>query len=309
MSDFVVYLTVYSGDLHPPYYIGSTSKKRLDKGYSGSVASKKWKSLVLQNKKENPSQYCTFILSEHNKRYDALLEEERVQRLHDVVKSCDFYNESFACANGYFGRDVSGINNPMFGKQTSDKTRKAASAANKGYMVVSKNNGTTWERVTVEDYYLNQEIYNTPKGEFPNSIAEATRQRVADGTHHFCDPEVQKRIADKRRGVYKMSDKNKNAMSKRQKERQAVWGNKNLKDNKHIWHVAYEIEEFIEKSSGVNVKGNLKHGMGKAIQDYLLSINVDPRSEVKGWAKVVRKIMSGWQPKNDKEYLIWRESL
>jgi hypothetical protein len=39
---FVTYLTEYSGNKLPPFYIGSTSATRLATGYHGSVRSEKW---------------------------------------------------------------------------------------------------------------------------------------------------------------------------------------------------------------------------------------------------------------------------
>ena len=57
------------------------------------------------------------MLSYRNTKEEALTEEIRLQQMHNVVKSEKYYNESLASVNGMFGRDVSGKNNPNYGKK------------------------------------------------------------------------------------------------------------------------------------------------------------------------------------------------
>ena len=42
---YCVYLTVYSGNLLPMFYIGSSSVKKIQNGYCGSISSKKYKNV------------------------------------------------------------------------------------------------------------------------------------------------------------------------------------------------------------------------------------------------------------------------
>ena len=68
------------------------------------------------------------IISYHETRKDALNEELKLQIKNNVVKSKDFFNESLAIPNGYFGRNMSGLNNPSFGvpkkQEIKDKISK-----------------------------------------------------------------------------------------------------------------------------------------------------------------------------------------
>jgi hypothetical protein len=114
---FVVYLTKYSGKKLPPYYIGSTSTEKIKQGYKGSVTSKKWRKIFYEELLQNNHLFEIEILSTHDNRKDALEAELKEQKLRDVVKSKDYFNESFASVNGFFGRDISGENHPMFGKK------------------------------------------------------------------------------------------------------------------------------------------------------------------------------------------------
>jgi len=115
--NFVTYLTVYKGTLLPPCYIGSTTaKKAISGNYFGSVKSKKWKSIFEKELLVNKHLFSNHILSYHQTRKAALVKELEIQKENDVVKSKLFFNEAFAEPNGYFGRDVSGKNHPMYDK-------------------------------------------------------------------------------------------------------------------------------------------------------------------------------------------------
>jgi hypothetical protein len=103
MNNFVVYLTTYSGDKLPPFYIGSTSMKEFSNGYCGSVVSKKYKEIYQYELKHNRHLFNTEIISIHNNRKDALEAELHEQIKRDVVKSLDYFNMSLAKVNGYFG--------------------------------------------------------------------------------------------------------------------------------------------------------------------------------------------------------------
>ena len=125
MKKYCVYLTIYKGDLLPRRYIGSSKvPKVVESGYNGSVKSKKWKLIFDKEQKENKHLFKTRILSSHSTRKEATIEELRVQKKYDVVKSSNFMNESFATPNGFFGRNVLGKNNPMYGKEHPNKGKK-----------------------------------------------------------------------------------------------------------------------------------------------------------------------------------------
>lgn len=113
--EYVVYLTEYFGNKMPRYYIGSTSKNKIKKGYYGSVKSKKYKKLFFEELKNNPDLFSITILSEYLTRKEALENEYFLQKEKNVIKSNNYINESFANINGYFGRDVNGQLNPMYG--------------------------------------------------------------------------------------------------------------------------------------------------------------------------------------------------
>ena len=101
---YVVYLTTYKGDRLPPKYIGSTNEeKALSGNYFGSVTSLKWKDTFNEEVKNNKHLFSLEILSYHDTRNEAIDEECRLQKLNDVVKSGEYFNQSYATKNGYFG--------------------------------------------------------------------------------------------------------------------------------------------------------------------------------------------------------------
>ena len=117
---YVVYITTYTGDLLPPNYIGSSYINKIECGYFGTVKSKKYKYIWDKELKEHPELFNLEIISYHNTRSEALCKELYIQRMFNVVKSPLFINMAYAQPNGFYGRDVSKENNPMFGKNRID---------------------------------------------------------------------------------------------------------------------------------------------------------------------------------------------
>jgi len=124
---FCVYITVYLGNRLPPLYIGSSSINRILKGYRGTVKSKKYKSVWDEELTINPDLFFTRVVSIFETRQEATLDELRLQQLNDVVKSPHFINEAFATVNGFFTMTKSGKDNPMFGRKHSVESRKKMS--------------------------------------------------------------------------------------------------------------------------------------------------------------------------------------
>jgi len=112
---FCVYLTCYSGNKLPQFYIGSTSIKKILNGYRGSVSSKTYKEIWKKELKENPNLFKTKIISYHSDRTSATIKENKLQILLGVVLSPLYINQSNAIPNGIYGQSMCGANNPMFG--------------------------------------------------------------------------------------------------------------------------------------------------------------------------------------------------
>jgi hypothetical protein len=77
------------------------------------------------------------ILTHHRTRKAALSEELRIQLLNDVVNSTEYFNESLAKKNGFFGRILKGELHPNYGKKItgrkhSEETKKKISKAHQG---------------------------------------------------------------------------------------------------------------------------------------------------------------------------------
>lgn len=114
-NKYVVYMTKYSGIKLPKYYVGSTSLLKIKNGYFGSIRSKKYRGIFESELKDNKHLFSIEILSYHNSRKDALIDELRIQIELDVVKSNEYFNESYAIKDGYFGRKVIGKDHPKYG--------------------------------------------------------------------------------------------------------------------------------------------------------------------------------------------------
>jgi hypothetical protein len=124
MTIYCTYVTLYLGDKLPPFYIGSSSVKKVLNGYKGSISSKQYKTLWNEELKNNPELFLTSIINKYDDKKCCLDEELKIQNAFNVVKSPLFVNLSFAKPDGFFGMDVSGEKNPRFGKKWGDNHPK-----------------------------------------------------------------------------------------------------------------------------------------------------------------------------------------
>ena len=121
---YCTYLTIYSGDKLPKRYLGSTSLKKIKKGYRGSVASEDYRELWEDELRDNPQLFKTRVLNIHYTREEATRKELELHQKYQVVKNENFVNKALAKPNGFFGRDVSGQKNPMYGRSRKGETHK-----------------------------------------------------------------------------------------------------------------------------------------------------------------------------------------
>lgn len=105
---FITYLTIYDGDKMPPFYLGSTSMKRYEAGYHGTVKSNKYKSVWKSELQEHPELFDTIVLTTHQTRQEALSQELQYHIQKDVIKNPEFINMAMAVPNGYFGMSKAG---------------------------------------------------------------------------------------------------------------------------------------------------------------------------------------------------------
>jgi len=177
-KEFIVYLTFYTGTKLPKWYIGSSYLENIKKGYNGSVTSKKYKEIYKREQLVNKTAFRTKILSYHSTRKQALSEELRLQQKHNVVANINYYNQSFASIDGFFGMDVAGETNPNSGNKWSLKQKNNLSALLKECSYY--NNGNQTIRI-----YKNDVVpIGFTKGvlKIPSALG---KKWVNDGVHEF----------------------------------------------------------------------------------------------------------------------------
>jgi len=160
MGKFCVYLTIYSGNKLPPFYIGSGTTHKLmnkDRPYRGSVASKRyceiWKSEILFN----PQLFKTKIIKFFETRDEAFDYEEYLHRKLNVIKNVLYVNRGIANTR---------VNN--LGTHISDSTKLKISKFQKG-------------RAKSEDH--KRKIGNGTRGKVPSDkVKEDRRKRMLGNT-------------------------------------------------------------------------------------------------------------------------------
>jgi hypothetical protein len=93
---FCTYITFYHGNKLPPFYIGSSSIKKIEDGYVGSVSSIEYKKIWQKEVRENRSAFKVIIVSRHHTRPEAFERENDLQRKLNVVESMLYANKSYA---------------------------------------------------------------------------------------------------------------------------------------------------------------------------------------------------------------------
>lgn len=171
---YAVYMIVYFGNKLPKKsshslktprrYIGSSKASNINKGYLGSVTSKKYSKTWFQESKTNPDVFKIKILSYHDSDVLAREEEKRLQIKYDVVKSDLYVNLALASPNGYFGK-------PDGGREFTTETRNKMSNIRKG---------KTYEEIFGEEKA--KELKQKRKSQTPHNKGKKTDPSIIEKT-------------------------------------------------------------------------------------------------------------------------------
>lgn len=170
---YCVYLTTYKGNKLPPFYIGSSSISKIENGYKGSVRSKKYSKIWKEELKATPHLFSTKIIKTFYSRKMATYKEKMLQIRLNVVKSSMYINESIACINGMFGRDIKKELHPLWKIPRSEETRRKVSENH--FDVSGKNNPMFG--VVGEDNKLSKKYW---------AISPSGEKFIFIGLNNFC---------------------------------------------------------------------------------------------------------------------------
>lgn len=135
------YIVTYLGDKLPPkypdeappmYYLGSSTEEQINKGYRGSVKSKKYKDIWESELRDNPELFQIEIINRFNTNEQSKTDELSLQIEFNVVKSPEFVNMALATVNGCFGMPMFGEDNPRYGKTNSEYNKQRSKEVNTG---------------------------------------------------------------------------------------------------------------------------------------------------------------------------------
>lgn len=78
MPTYCTYITIYSGNRLPPFYLGATTIERIQKGYRGSVRSKRYQQIWDDEVRYNAKAFKTKIIKIYNSQQEARDAERRL---------------------------------------------------------------------------------------------------------------------------------------------------------------------------------------------------------------------------------------
>lgn len=225
MGEFATYIVIYSGNLLPRYYIGSTSVARIAKGYKGSVESRKWGAIWKSEVKNNPHLFEVVILKKFDKRVEATEYELLLHVQFDVVKSDIFANQSLAMPRGCCGMDVRGRLNPNFGKVATERCKSAISQSNSGKRTVLVSGKRV--RILCEDFDAGIHEVLPTSSEVREKIADATSRsmaaKVSKGEHWFTSESHRKLVSGLKKGISRSNAERKTISSGRSLSFERPW--------------------------------------------------------------------------------------
>jgi hypothetical protein len=223
---YCTYVTCYSGNLLPPFYIGYSTIDKVNNGYRGSVSSKRYKAMWKKEIKERPDLFKTKIITIHDTSEEAKAREEDLQRKLNVIK-----NEMYA--NKAIGHHYDNT-----GNKCSEETKKVLRTKRKALMESGwihpnkgkknpgvggrKSGGIPWNKGMIGVF--------TQSKESNKKRSETLKKTIAENGHHSTGkkqkPEwIQKRIDNRK----PFSEEQKRAASERAKKINLLYSKKGTK--------------------------------------------------------------------------------
>lgn len=179
--EYCTYLTVYSGNKMPIFYIGYSSVEKVLNGYRGSVSSKKYKHIWLEELQNNAHLFKTKILTRHTSRKEAAEKEATLHKSLCVHKNELYINQvagygtfHYDCTgknNYWYGKSRSGKDNPMFGRTHKESSREKMSKSGIGKHAQPK---TEEFKKTMREHYVGK----TFEERFGTEYAEQIKQKL-----------------------------------------------------------------------------------------------------------------------------------
>jgi len=210
---YCTYLTIYSGNKLPLFYIGQTTLDKVRNGYHGSVQSKVFKKIWKQEIKEHPGLFKTSIISIHDHREEAINREIYLQQRLDVLNNPLYINRAI-------GRMVDNKGRKITPEHAAKIT--ASRKAGKGYIPWNKGLKTgkpVWNSGLTKDTNdlikrMGEHHSSVMKGRPRPAQSKALKERYAEGWSPRCgkkhSEEVKEIIRRKKQGVPQSEEARKN---------------------------------------------------------------------------------------------------
>jgi hypothetical protein len=135
MKLYCTYLTIYSGNKLPPFYIGYTTVEKISKGYRGSVESQNYKAIWRSEQKVNPHLFKTVIRTTHSSKAEAIAREVSFQKALKILQNPLYINKAI-------GRhcDRTGMKESQETRQKKKGKRNAAGRKDPPWLIEQKRN-------------------------------------------------------------------------------------------------------------------------------------------------------------------------
>ena len=209
-SIYCVYLTTYSGNKMPPFYIGYSTIKKVENGYRGTVKSKKYQNIWHQEIKENSHLFKTKIIATYQTQLEATNKEALLQTKLKVLHNPLYINQSimYKCKTNYSHMRT---DNPAKRPEVREKIRLSKlGPLNHYYGKLPKN--------TFQKGHISQNKGKSKSDHQKQIISKATKNAM-------WRPDIRQRFLD---GMKKRSERHKLKTLARDNHREMVQGQRNF---------------------------------------------------------------------------------
>ncbi|QIW87829.1 homing endonuclease [Agrobacterium phage OLIVR5] len=187
---YCVYITIYTGDKLPPFYIGKGTISKIEKGYRGSVGSGRYKRIWNEEKRNNPHLFKIKIHKTFEIEDDAYAYEKSMLEHFDAHKSPLFINMT--------------INGEKFnfagGKHSASARRKISEGSIKNWEDLGYRERTTRHisDAALKDYATNPErkrkLAKSQKANY-DANPERSKGQKDNAKSQWNDPEIRDKMS------------------------------------------------------------------------------------------------------------------
>lgn len=184
---YCVYLIVYKGNKLPPFYIGSTTIRKITRRYYGSVNSAMYRNIWKSELENNKHLFDRKIIKTFKSRNEAYDYEQLIQVQYNLVENSLFVNRAIAnnkfnmqgCKHTEATKQKMSYSHKSLNRTMSEAERQKLSIANSGTVTIYNEITKKYEKVK-NDHITKEKVKNKEYSFIGNKRDKKSRAKTAE---------------------------------------------------------------------------------------------------------------------------------